>query len=204
DTMLHGLVLGESLLNDAVAIVLVGAIEKYSSVSQNNGELFELDALFTTLFDFVRIFSGSILLGALCGILTALVTKYTRLREAPLLETSLFALMSYVSYLMAEVSGLSGIVSVLFCGIFQAHYTFHNLSDESKCRSKQLFETLNFLTENFIFCYIGVSLFTFTRHRFDLLFILTAFIAIALGRALNIYPLSALLNINARKPILFK
>ncbi|XP_071746094.1 sodium/hydrogen exchanger 6 [Lepeophtheirus salmonis] len=204
DTMLHGLVLGESLLNDAVAIVLVGAIEKYSLISQNNGELFEIDALFTTLLDFFRIFVGSIILGALSGALTALVTKFTRLKEYPLLETSLFSLMSYGSYLMAEVSGLSGIVSVLFCGIFQAHYTFHNLSEESKRRSKQLFETLTFLTENFIFCYIGVSLFTFTRHRFDILFIIVAFISIALGRALNIYPLSALLNINSKKSIPFK
>ncbi len=45
---------------------------------------------------------------------------------------------------------------------------FRNLSMESQQRTKQLFETFNFLAENFIFSYLGVSLFTFTKHKFNL------------------------------------
>ncbi|UYV66030.1 Nhe3 [Cordylochernes scorpioides] len=85
--------------------------------------------------------------------------------------------MSYSTFLMAEAADLTGIVAVLFCGICQAHYTFNNLSEESRLRTKQLFELLNFLAENFIFTYIGVSMFTYSKHCWDAGFISVAFVS---------------------------
>ncbi|GAB5576774.1 sodium/hydrogen exchanger 9 isoform X2 [Prionailurus iriomotensis] len=94
-----------------------------------------------------------------------------------------------------------GIVAVLFCGVTQAHYTYNNLSLDSKTRTKQLFEFMNFLAENVIFCYMGLALFTFQNHIFNALFILGAFLAIFLARACNIYPLSFLLNLGRKQKI---
>ena len=90
---------------------------------------------------------------------------------------------------------MTGIVAVLFCGITQAHYTYNNLSKESKQSTKHFFDLLNFMAENFIFSYIGVSMFTFPKHHFDPTYISAAFVAIFLGRFMNVYPLSAILNI---------
>ncbi|XP_036217876.2 sodium/hydrogen exchanger 6 isoform X15 [Bactrocera oleae] len=198
DVNLYALVFGESVLNDAVAIVLSGAIQNYGEHYSSTGG-FETNAFFRSLSDFFCIFMLSLLIGATMGCFTALLTKFTRVREFPLLESALFVLMSYSTFLIAEASELTGVVAVLFCGICQAHYTFNNLSENSRTRTKEIFELLNFLAENFIFSYIGVSMFTFPKHHFDAVFIITGFVTAAIGRAVNIYPLSWLLNLN-RKP----
>ncbi|XP_045494304.1 sodium/hydrogen exchanger 7 isoform X17 [Colias croceus] len=200
DVNLYAMIFGESVLNDAVALVLSGAIQNYEKRYSTDGE-FEITAFLAAIGDFIGIFSLSLIVGALMGCLTAFMTKFTHVRDWPLLESALFVLMSYAAFLIAEVCELTGVVAVLFCGICQAHYTYNNLSADSRNRTKQLFELLNFLAENFIFTYIGVSMFTFPKHHFDPWFIIAGFLTSTLGRAVNIYPLSFLLNLGRKPPI---
>merc|ERR1712013_665360 len=200
DVNLYALVFGESVLNDAVAIVFVEALKDFEeNVSGGCTTLASCEYnawhLIKAILDFFGIFGASFLVGSLMGCITALLTKFTHIRAHPLLESTLFVLMSYSTFLLAEVFELTGIVAVLFCGVCQAHYTYNNLSRESKESTKHFFDLLNFMAENFIFSYIGVSMFTFPKHHFDVVYIAGAFVAIFLGRFLNIYPLSAILNI---------
>ncbi|XP_042902571.1 sodium/hydrogen exchanger 7 isoform X2 [Parasteatoda tepidariorum] len=201
DVNLYALVFGESILNDAIAIVLAGSINNYAEMYGKGDDSFQSSAAFKSVGNFVYIFICSFLIGSGTGCLTAALTKFTRICDFPLLESSLFVLMSYSTFLMAEAADLTGIVAVLFCGICQAHYTYNNLTVESRSRTKQLFELLSFVAENFIFGYIGVSMFTYQKHYWHWGFIITAFIAIAVGRALNIYPLSFLLNLGRHNKI---
>uniref|UniRef100_A0A3P8TLF1 Sodium/hydrogen exchanger n=1 Tax=Amphiprion percula TaxID=161767 RepID=A0A3P8TLF1_AMPPE len=201
DGDLYALLFGESVMNDAVAIVLSSSIVAYQP-SGTNTHMFDASAFFKSVGVFLGIFSGSFLMGAATGVVTALISfSFTKLHCFPLLETALFFLMSWSTFLLAEACGFTGVVAVLFCGITQAHYTYNNLSEESTKRTKQLFEVLHFLAENFIFSYMGLALFTFQNHIFSPIFILGAFIAIFIGRALNIYPLSFLLNLGRRHKI---
>ncbi|CDQ70057.1 unnamed protein product [Oncorhynchus mykiss] len=226
DVDLYALLFGESVLNDAVAVVLSSSIVSYQPEGDNS-HTFEVMAMLKSFGMFLGVFSGSFALGVATGVMTALisfsqlctsfvvvvfmahflldryphVTKFTKLRDFQLLETALFFLMSWSTFLMAEACGFTGVVAVLFCGITQAHYTFNNLSPESQDRTKQLFELLNFLAENFIFSYMGLALFTFQNHIFNPTFIVGAFLAVFLGRAANIYPLSFLLNLGRRNKI---
>ncbi|KAJ7310416.1 hypothetical protein JRQ81_007330 [Phrynocephalus forsythii] len=208
DVELYALLFGESVLNDAVAIVLSSSIVAYQPAGDNS-HTFDVTAMFKSIGVFLGIFSGSFAMGAATGVLLLSlslnhpihVTKFTKLREFQLLETGLFFLMSWSTFLLAEACGFTGVVAVLFCGITQAHYTYNNLSTESQHRTKQLFELLNFLAENFIFSYMGLTLFTFQNHVFNPTFVVGAFLAVFLGRAANIYPLSFLLNLGRRNKI---
>uniref|UniRef100_A0A8B9HNI6 Sodium/hydrogen exchanger n=1 Tax=Astyanax mexicanus TaxID=7994 RepID=A0A8B9HNI6_ASTMX len=194
DVDLYALLLGESVLNDAVAIVLSSSIVAYQP-SGSSSHSFEGEAILVSLGVFLGVLSGSLVLGTATGFITALVTKLTRLRNFPLLETTLFFLMSWSTFLLAEACNITGVVAVLFCGITQAHYTRSNLSAESKKRTEELSELLNFLAESFIFSYMGLTLFSYQNHVFNPAFISGSFLAILLGRAANIYPLSFLLNL---------
>lgn len=60
-------------------------------------------------------------------------TQYFRSPHAPL-ESSLVVLLAYGSYVLAEGLRLSGIVSVLSCGVFMARFVKPNLTPASRDR----------------------------------------------------------------------
>ena len=109
DVNLHALVFGESVLNDAVAIVLVEALKDYEEsvascvATKTEDCVYGYWNILKAILDFVGIFAASFLVGSLMGIITALLTKFTHIRAHPLLESTLLVLMSYSTFLIAEV-----------------------------------------------------------------------------------------------------
>jgi solute carrier family 9 (sodium/hydrogen exchanger), member 6/7 len=103
----------------------------------------------------------------------ALMLKHSQLRRFPQIETCMILLMAYGSYFLSNalrMSGIAlnyyidlGIVSLLFCGITLKHYAYHNMSRRTRLSTKYLFQVLAQLSENFIFIYLGLSLFTMTE-----------------------------------------
>ena len=81
------------------------SVENYG---RNSGEGFSAHAFFKALGNFLAIFSGAFAIGSSIGVVTALLTKYTKIRDFPLLETALFFLMSYASFQASEAAGFTG------------------------------------------------------------------------------------------------
>ncbi|VDO59562.1 unnamed protein product [Schistosoma margrebowiei] len=106
DVNLYALVFGESVLNDALAIALAQSIEKYGSISAGN---FDGHAFLSSVLNFFIMFGGSFVTGVSIGCVTSLLTKFTHIKEHPLLETALFVLMSYSTFLFAETVGFTGL-----------------------------------------------------------------------------------------------
>jgi solute carrier family 9 (sodium/hydrogen exchanger), member 8 len=200
DVDLNAYIFGESVLNDAVAIVL------YRTVISFQDRPFTALGFFFAIGQFSIIFCGSLLMGVLVGCLSSLLFKYTLLYKHPMLESSLLLMYAYSSYLLAEGLQLSGIVSILFCGITMAHYTYNNLSDTSKVAMGKFFHILAFVAETFVFAYLGLAMFTFS-HDYNIGLIITAIFACFIARAANVFPVSALINLargKRRPPIPFK
>src|ERR1700755_1944089 len=87
-----------------------------------------------------------------------------------------------------------GIVSLLFCGICMKHYAYHNMSRRTQLTTKFIFQVLAQLSENFIFIYLGLSLFTESSLVFKPLFIIITVIGICVARWCAVFPLSRLIN----------
>ncbi|KAL9006922.1 MAG: hypothetical protein Q9188_000298 [Gyalolechia gomerana] len=193
DPKLYTVIFGESILNDAIAIVIFETAQQYRPGSSKGGSL-SIVSLFEAISLFFLVFFGSLLIGVAVGIATALMLKYTLVRKFPKIESCLIILIAYASYYFANGVFMSGIVSLLFCGITLKHYAYYNMSRRTQLTTKYIFSALAQLSENFIFIYLGLTLFTKTTLVFKPLFILITVIGICAARWAAVFPLSRAIN----------
>ncbi|QCE03946.1 solute carrier family 9 [Vigna unguiculata] len=81
-------------------------------------------------------------------------------------EVALMMLMAYLSYMLAKLCYLSGILTVFFSGIVMSHYTWHNVTESSRITTKHSFATLSFVVEIFIFLYVGMDALDIEKWKF--------------------------------------
>jgi sodium/hydrogen exchanger 8 len=186
---LNMLVFGESVLNDAVAIVMTKTIMEQASSSLDNPGLIVAHAF----WKFIVMFCGSALLGIVSALASALFLKYVNIREINSLEFVMWFIFGFGPYFIAEGLNLSGIMAVLFSGIVMSHYTHFNLSPVTQVTVQQTMRTVSFMAETVVFLYIGMQVFTITT-SFSIGLIIWSLILILIGRAANIFPLSFLVN----------
>ncbi|XP_071817414.1 sodium/hydrogen exchanger 8-like [Apostichopus japonicus] len=188
--LLNMLVFGESILNDAVSIVLSNSV---MSMKGADASLTVGSAAWGIFSAFFLMFVGSAAIGTLSGLTSAFLLKTVDLRSTPSLELGIMLIFSYLPYSLAEGVELSGIMAVLFAGITMSHYTHFNLSPVNQITVQQTFRSLAFLAETCVFAYLGLAIPTF-NHSFETSLVVWSIILILIGRALNIFPLSFLCN----------
>ncbi|CAM6096412.1 unnamed protein product [Calypogeia fissa] len=190
DVNLYALVFGESVLNDAVAISLY---RSFMSIRHNPSTH---HSILAGTWRFFEIFGGSMFTGTSVALACALLFKYTGLAVNRLhnLESCLIVLFPYAAYMLAEGLGLSGIVSILFCGILMKHYTFSNLSDSTRSFTAGFFHLISSLAETFVFIYMGVDI-AIEKHSWGHVgFIFFSIIFILVARAANVFPCAYIVN----------
>lgn len=138
-------------------------------------------------------FFGSIAIGTLLAMFTSLMFKHINFRKYPSLEFALLLIACYSTYLIGEGLKLSGILAILSNGIVNSHYTHFNLSHSSQTATHLMFKTMAYISETIVFAYLGLAVFSF-RHEFDVWLVIFSMFLCLLGRAMNIFPLSYILN----------
>ncbi|KAI7874795.1 sodium/hydrogen exchanger 3 [Mucor mucedo] len=188
DPQLFSIISGESLLNDAVAIVLSDTLRKF------RGQDLHVVNIVKGVGLFLGVFWASTFIGILFGVVVALMLKHSQLYRFTSIESCLVLLMAYSSYFFSNGTQMSGIVTLLFTGITLKHYAYDNLSKTSKRATKFMFQILSQLSENFIFIYLGINLFTQDDLDYKPLFILVTLAFICIARYASVAPLSMMIN----------
>ncbi|AMD21613.1 HFL243Cp [Eremothecium sinecaudum] len=188
DPKLYTIIFGESLLNDAISIVIFETCQKF------HGKQMKFSSVFEGIGLFLMTFTISLLIGFMTGVLVALILKHSHIRRYPQIESCLILLIAYQSYFFSNGCHMSGIVSLLFCGITLKHYAYYNMSRRSQITIKYIFQLLARLSENFIFIYLGLALFTEVELVYKPVLIIVTAISICVARWCAVFPLSDFVN----------
>jgi len=202
DPMLYSLIFGESVLNDAVSIVLYKTLDGFS---QKDVVLTFESHFWEIIGVFIGVFIGSLLVGIAMGLLCSFILKQADLHEEIYVEFSVILLFSYGSYSVAEIMAMSGIVSVFSCGIVISHYAVYNVTKVCHMSIYNVIKSIAHMSENFLYCYLGItagiSFKSDSTYEWSPSLILFTLILCFISRAAHIFPFSALANCKRSVPI---
>lgn len=193
---LYSIVFGEGVVNDATSIVL------FNSVQSLDSDKIDASAAVKLLGTFLYLFFTSTFLGIVTGLLSAFIIKTLYFgRHSTDREVALMMIMAYLSYMLAELLDLSGILTIFFCGIVMSHYTWHNVTESSRITTKHAFATISFIAETFIFLYVGMDALDISKWKessssagTSIAVSSTLFAFVLIGRAAFVFPIANLIN----------
>ncbi|XP_063055297.1 sodium/hydrogen exchanger 1 isoform X2 [Engraulis encrasicolus] len=184
--LLHILVFGESLLNDAVTVVLYHLFEEFAG----KGQVTVVDVLLGVVC-FLVVALGGVMVGAIYGILAAFTSRFTS--HTRVIEPLFVFLYSYMAYLSAEVFHLSGIMALIACGVVMRPYVEANISHKSHTTIKYFLKMWSSVSDTLIFIFLGVSTVA-GNHHWNWTFVTATVILTLVARVLGVVGLTFIIN----------
>ncbi|XP_078514129.1 sodium/hydrogen exchanger 2-like [Lissotriton helveticus] len=193
---LYILVFGESLLNDAVTVVLYNLFKSFCQMST-----IENIDIVSGVGNFFLVGIGGVLIGIVLGFVAAFTTRFTR--NIRVIEPLFVFLYSYLSYLTAEMFHLSGIMAIITCAMTMKKYVEENVSQKSYTTIKYFMKMLSSVSETLIFIFMGVST-VGKNHEWNWAFVCFTLIFCLIWRALGVFVLTQIINHFRTIPLTFK
>ncbi|XP_015739103.1 sodium/hydrogen exchanger 1 [Coturnix japonica] len=183
---LHILVFGESLLNDAVTVVLYHLFEEFA-----NFEQVTIIDIILGFFSFFVVSLGGIFVGVIYGVIAAFTSRFTS--SIRVIEPLFVFLYSYMAYLSAEIFHLSGIMALIASGVVMRPYVEANISHKSHTTIKYFLKMWSSVSETLIFIFLGVSTVA-GQHYWNWTFVISALLFCLIARVLGVLVLTWFIN----------
>ncbi|XP_032311234.1 sodium/hydrogen exchanger 3 isoform X14 [Drosophila ananassae] len=186
--ILYIVVFGESLLNDAVTVVMYHMMESYNEIGLD--KIIAQD-IASGVGSFFVVALGGTAIGIIWGFLTGLVTRFTD--HVRVIEPIFIFVMAYLAYLNAEIFHMSGILAITFCGITMKNYVESNISQKSHTTVKYALKMLSSSAETIIFMFLGVATVN-NMHVWNTWFVVLTIAFCSVFRVIGVILLSAIAN----------
>lgn len=176
------LVEGESLLNDGVAIVIFEIL----LIAALGGRISVLGGM----WDFVKVFAGGALVGALIGVAVALALPWIDELAAAALSVA----AAYGGFVLADdVFGFSGVMAVVALGLVLGGLEQSRASAEQRAMWHALWEALGYIANALLFLLIGLAIDPALLAN-NIGAILLAIVAVLVARTVAVVPLVSALE----------
>lgn len=136
---------GESLLNDATALVALRA-----AIAAITGTV----ALGSITVDFLIAAGGGLLVGI---VVAFIVVRLRRWVHEPLIDTGISFVIPFVAYLLAEEIHASGVIAVVVSGLIIGHKAPVVQTARSRITERTTWSSLAYLLEHAVFLLIGLQ-----------------------------------------------
>lgn len=183
---------GESLFNDATAIVLFGlflsmALSLESSITASG-----------VIVEFIIIFFGGLATGLATGLVAGLAN---RAFNNTLMTGVLTLIVAYGSYLLAEeLFEVSGVMSTLVAAIVMSLMLRTEPGENANIKNEYLWDVIGHIANAIVFIIMGVTI-TLSMFEERWLAMLIAIVAVFIARAASTYGSLSLLGLFQKKPI---
>ncbi|XP_027518604.1 sodium/hydrogen exchanger 3 isoform X2 [Corapipo altera] len=183
------IVFGESLLNDAVTVVLYNVFESFVAIGPTNVTGIEC---LKGIVSFFVVSLGGTLVGIFFAFLLSLVSRFTK--HVRIIEPGFVFIISYLSYLTAEMLSLSAILAITFCGICCQKYVKANISEQSSTTVRYTMKMMASGAETIIFMFLGISAVNPDIWMWNTAFILLTLVFISVYRVIGVVLQTWILN----------
>lgn len=172
---------GESLFNDATAIVVVSILLGLYAATPASG----WDVASTAITQFVRVFFGGVLVGALFGfIISWIMTRFAHVSSSVLI---LSLVLAYFSFVVAEHHlHVSGVMAVVTCAIIFGIFGVSRLPRDAVEQVHETWEFIAQICNTLLFLFVGM-LVDFSSLIDDIGYILIAVVLVQASRATLVY-----------------
>ena len=198
---LNAISLGDSILNNAVAISLFNSVYDISQKEKN----LSFSLSFYILVKCILIFLASLIIGIAVGLFHSKFLVYMKkFHMNRVQELSTILLFAFISYILCDWLQLSAMTSLLACGLCMSHYMFYNLNYQTREESSLISLSLNIIAEGLIYSSMGMTIVYYTIHSFSAKFIVTELVLILFFRIFTIFGQIYILELCGVSPETFK